>query len=280
MTDPIPTTNEYGHPRPNGYGITELLEGGRQPFPDMDEERFASLLASIRRSGKHLTDPVKLSADGILYDGHQRLKALLRLGRKRVTVDEVRIHNEVDHRNAMDHAITANTTRRDTTQEMRVQIAKERLAEGWSMGRIAAAFKVSRPAVSKWLRDVADKPQVVLGADNVMRPVSPSALASALTPARPAGRRGPVVADELAAWDPHGGEVTIARQKVMHAIGALLRAMETPVDVTDENQRALIRQGMDHLAQRATALAEAVRDFVEHLDAVVPTEDLSPDGGA
>jgi uncharacterized ParB-like nuclease family protein len=87
---------------PSHYSIEKLLSQGVQPFPDLSPEDFAVLQEDIRTKG--LINPVLLTVDGYLFDGHQRLKALLALGRKRISAEHVKVVPKVNRDNMLAHA--------------------------------------------------------------------------------------------------------------------------------------------------------------------------------
>jgi DNA-binding transcriptional regulator YdaS (Cro superfamily) len=100
--------------------------------------------------------PVIPTSDGILIDGHQRLRLLLRKGRTLIDAADVRIDATATAENALERAITIGAGRRHLTVEEKGakarQLQKER---GWSQGKIAKLFGVQRPAVSQWFAKTA-----------------------------------------------------------------------------------------------------------------------------
>ena len=135
---------------PKTYRIEELLDAGIQPLPDLPEEEITALGRRIGRGP--LDDPITLSSDGILLDGHQRLKAMLSQGRKVLDATDVRILADVTRANALDKVIELNVARRHLSTADKAELARKLQRDRrWSQARIARIFHVSRPAVSQWL---------------------------------------------------------------------------------------------------------------------------------
>jgi len=141
MTEPTPG--------PAFYSIEKLLSQTVQPFPDLPPEEFEVLRESIRTRG--LLNPVLLTADGYLFDGHQRLKAMIALGRKRLPAEQVRIMPKVDRDNMLAAAYASNLVRRMVTTAQKVACMHALVAKGWSQRKIAREFAMSQPAVSQLL---------------------------------------------------------------------------------------------------------------------------------
>jgi hypothetical protein len=139
-----------------------------QPFPDVDEELATGLGKAIGKDeSKRLADPIKVSSDGILLDGHQRLKQMLKLGRKFVDARDVWVVEEADADNALDYAIRLNVLRRQISVEMKIDKARELKALKWSHALIARAMMVTSARVSQWLKMATDyqPPSEVVGED-------------------------------------------------------------------------------------------------------------------
>jgi ParB-like chromosome segregation protein Spo0J len=134
---------------PSHYSIERLLSQGVQPFPDLPPEDFAVLKEDIRTKG--LINPVLLTADGYLFDGHQRLKALLALGRKRISAEHVKVMPKVNRDNMLAHAYASNLVRRHITTEQKAACMHQLVARGWSQRRIAKEMSMSQSAVSQLL---------------------------------------------------------------------------------------------------------------------------------
>lgn len=141
---------------PGRYAIKALLAAGEQPFADLDDDELDSLGKAIGKGP--LDDPVSVSEDGILLDGHQRLKAMLRSGRTWIQPSDVRVIEGVTRENALEKAVELNVKRRHLTVEQKADLARRLQRERrWSQGKIAKLFGVSRPAVSQWLAKTADE---------------------------------------------------------------------------------------------------------------------------
>jgi hypothetical protein len=129
------------------YSIEKLLSQTVQPFADLAPEDFEVLKQSIKDRG--LINPVLLTEDGYLFDGHQRLKALLALGRKRISADHVKVMPNVTRDNMLGHAYASNMVRRMLTTPDKAARMHQCAAMGWSQRRIAKEFHMSQPGVSQ-----------------------------------------------------------------------------------------------------------------------------------
>jgi hypothetical protein len=137
------------------YRIDELLANGEQWFEDLDTETFESLVAALNAHtpDSPMTVPVVLSERGRLLDGHQRLMALQRLGRKVITERDVRIdHKAKDDESEAVASISYQFRRRQLGTAEKAKLARDLMARfRWSQGTIARQLGVSRPAVTQWL---------------------------------------------------------------------------------------------------------------------------------
>jgi hypothetical protein len=183
VTDTEPTS-------PASYTIENLLSQSVQPFRDLPPDEFESLMLSLKTQG--LQNPILLTEDGFLYDGHQRCKALLRLGRKRILAGDVRVQKGVTRANMLEHAYASNVVRRHLSTGDKVAAMHQCVARGWSQRKIARTFGISQPAVSQLLSNPEyqpeNMPEVIIteGDDGKTR-------------VRRRGRRRP---------EPEGGDVT------------------------------------------------------------------------
>lgn len=154
-------------PRASFYAIEELLSQTVQPFPDLPPDQFEELRQSIKANG--LEVPVLLTEDQFLYDGHQRLKALLTLGRKRISREDTRVQRGVTRANMLEHAYMTNTTRRHLSTADKAAAMHQCVARGWSQRKIARTFGMTQPAVSQLLAAYPPEhvPEVIIteGAD-------------------------------------------------------------------------------------------------------------------
>jgi hypothetical protein len=155
--------------QPASYSIESLLNSSVQPFPDLPGEELEQMGRAIGRGP--LAIPVSITADGILIDGHQRLKSMAAQGRKRIDANDVRVVEGATRANALDWAIRLNAARRHLTGPQKAELARRLQRERrWSQGRIAKAFGVARPAVSQWLANYpapdGDPPTFVVGLDD------------------------------------------------------------------------------------------------------------------
>lgn len=133
---------------PTRFKLETLLAEGVQPFPDMDFEQFEELKLSIKQTG--LQDPISLTEDGLtMFDGHQRCRALLALGRKTILATDVRIVPGVTRENIWERSIAKNSVRRHLSPAAKAQAMHKMAGRGWSQRKIARAFGMSQPGVSK-----------------------------------------------------------------------------------------------------------------------------------
>lgn len=148
---------------PGFYSIEKLLSQSVQPFPDLPADEFEILKQSIR--DRNILNPVLLTSDGYLFDGHQRLKALIALGRKRISADQVKILPNVNRDNMLAHAYASNLVRRQVTTAEKAACMHQLVAKGWSQRKIAKEFAMSQPAVSKLMVAYplqGDAPEVII----------------------------------------------------------------------------------------------------------------------
>jgi hypothetical protein len=158
---------------PKRYDISTLLLNGAQPYKNLDTETREYLAHTISSHGKKLNKmPVLLSADGILYDGHQRLMILAELGRKQIAVGEFLINPKVIGREAAYfEAVKTNQNRRHLTGKAKAEAMWEMVREfKLSQTTIAKRLGMRQQSVSELMRkyrpaDIADMPTERIGAD-------------------------------------------------------------------------------------------------------------------
>lgn len=133
------------------YSIQPLLDSGVQPFGDLGDEALAALTKGLTRR-KLLAVPIVVTSDGVLVDGHQRLRAMRADGRTFIDASDVRVLDDVTHADALEWAVRLNVQRRQLSVEEKAEVARKLQTEqGWSQRKIADLFGVSQPAVSQWL---------------------------------------------------------------------------------------------------------------------------------
>jgi hypothetical protein len=161
------------------FDIRRLLAEGVQPFGDLPDETMTSLAGSIGRKGR-LIDPVTMTGDLVLCDGHQRLKAMLAAGRTRINIDDIVIIPRTTRADALRLAVELNMKRRHMPPEEKGEAARRLQREyGWTQGQIAEHMGVSRPSVNAWLKaaaaanpDPGAGPGYVVTSDGRMYPTS------------------------------------------------------------------------------------------------------------
>jgi ParB-like chromosome segregation protein Spo0J len=224
-------------PRPTRYKIETLLANGVQPFEDVDDEML-SAIASGLEDKKVMTVPVILSADNILLDGHQRLRAMLRNGKVFINANDVRIDRQVTADNALEWAVIYNARRRQISVKEKAKVARRLQSDyGWSQRQIARAFGVSQPAVSQWFADDGEEgPEDVVGLDGKTYPARRRPRRPKL-PAAPALPDWVAVAGQLATMLPvhwqevpavHHAEARYVLEELSEIIAAQLEMPERP----------------------------------------------------
>lgn len=138
-------------PRPASYSIEKLLSQSVQIYDDMEPDELEALVADIRARG--LINPVQLTIEGRLYAGHERLRAMLALGRKRIPADKVIINPKVNRDNELEYCVADNLIRRHLNAEKKAALMWRLTAKGWTQKKIAKVFHVTQPAVSQLMRD-------------------------------------------------------------------------------------------------------------------------------
>lgn len=221
--------------RPARYSIAALLNSGVQPLPDLGEEEFAGLRRAVGRGP--LADPLSVSSDGILLDGHQRARAMLANGRKFVDAADVHIVEKANRDNAYEWAVQLNVTRRHMSVEEKADLARKLQRERhWSQATIARLFGVSRPAVSQWLAKYPDAddgvPMVVDGLDGkryVTDPPPPREDREPRSPWRPDGYafKALVKARRLLEAEPLAGLDAFYAAKLAAELEDIIAAAET-----------------------------------------------------
>lgn len=151
---------------PSRYSINALLATGAQPFGDEEEP-----LGKIGRN--ELPVPVAISRDGILLDGHRRLKQMRREKRKYIAAGDVRVVKAATAETALEWAVKLNLQRRQVSTEQKAALARKLQRDrGWSQAKIADLFGVTRPAVSQWLgKHEGVEAETVVGLDHKVYPV-------------------------------------------------------------------------------------------------------------
>jgi ParB-like chromosome segregation protein Spo0J len=187
--------------------------------------------------------PAVLSRDGILLDGHQRLRAELRNGKVFISANDVRIEERATADNALEWAVKLNMVRRHYTMEDKAQAARRLQAEyGWSQRTIADFFGVSQPAVSQWFATIDDEgPDEITGADGKRYPARRRPHRPKL-PAAPALPDWVAVAGQLATMLPvhwqevpavHHAEARYILEELSEIIAAQLEMPERPAPFND-----------------------------------------------
>lgn len=224
------------HERPARYNIDALLNSGVQPLPDLEDGEMTALGKAIGRGP--LADPVSVSSDGILLDGHQRLKAMRAQGRVYIDAGDVRIIEQATADNALEWAVELNVRRRHLTVDQKAGLARQLQRERrWSQAKIARLFGVSRPAVTQWLGKTAGiqdhyVPAVIVGADGRAYDRDAVTGRPSTRPQRPPWHpegyayKGVRKALNLLQGEPYGGLSPIQEAKLAQLLTDLIEAAE------------------------------------------------------
>ena len=158
------------------YSIEELLRNGVQPWFDASPDELETLKHTITQKGGNLRQmPVSLSADDILFDGHQRLQAMLALGRKTISAGEYRRDKKVKGREAAyDEAVQIGWNRRNLSGKAKAHKCWEYFhKDGLSQGAIAAKIGIKQPSVSELMKKYPEETNRThaLGKDGKWYPV-------------------------------------------------------------------------------------------------------------
>ena len=90
-------------------------------------------LLGLDLNPKDLAIPVIVTSDGILIDGHQRLRLLLNRGHKVIGADSVQILAKAHKDNAVLWSVRLNKNRRHLSLENKARAARDLMREqGWS----------------------------------------------------------------------------------------------------------------------------------------------------
>jgi ParB-like chromosome segregation protein Spo0J len=236
------------------YSIDKLLANGIQMFDDLDAEELAALGDAIGKKGP-LLDPVSVTADGILIDGHQRLRAMRAQGRAMIDGADVRVADGITAANALEVSIQLNVKRRHLSVEQKAALARRLQHErGWSQGKIAGLFGVSRPAVNQWLAKTATDSPGDFGADVEPTQLELGALAAGKVRGTD-GREYPAKIQQperapVSPWRPDG-----LAFRALHKARALL-----------ERERPVVGLSPMHAAKLAAELGDLVQAAEEVLN--------------
>ncbi|HUD35416.1 MAG TPA: helix-turn-helix domain-containing protein [Streptosporangiaceae bacterium] len=160
------------------YVIAELLANAVEPWDSLTARELQALGARMDHDNP-LTAPIVIAAyrnerGPVLIDGSERLQWLASPPRneKVIAADEVRIEQDaVDEESAHRAAVALRVNRPQASSRARAELARRLQAQfGWSQATIADVFKVSRPAVSTWLKQWSGDIPEVTGADGKVYP--------------------------------------------------------------------------------------------------------------
>jgi hypothetical protein len=235
------------------YSIEKLLIEGVQPFQPLTPVELDDLKRDIASKGKRLDKmPVHLSADDILYDGHQRLRILLELGRKQIGEEELIRNTKIKgRRNAYFEAVKINRQRRHLTGEAMSVVIWNMVTEyGMSQTAIGKQIGMKQQSVSELMKkyppaEGLPKTVSTVGADGKTYTRTPSRVYEATddpTPPPPPRPRP---------WEPDG-----------NATLTLIRARKALADntPTDSSLNSFQR---NHLRNLLRDLAKDCANFID-----------------
>jgi hypothetical protein len=164
---------------PEQFVIADLLANAIEPWDSLTARELEALGAHTDPDSPPAA-PVVIAAyrnerGPVLIDGGQRLQWLASSprNRTRISAGEVVVDpSAVDEESAHLAAVKLHVNRRPTSARVKAELAFRLQARfGWSQATIAEVLKVSRPAVSTWIRQLggADVPEVT-GADGTIYP--------------------------------------------------------------------------------------------------------------
>jgi ParB-like chromosome segregation protein Spo0J len=126
-----------------------------QLLPPLSDDEFASLKADIRAHG--VLVPIELDSDGVILDGHHRIRAWTELKAEGVRLPDypriVRAGLSEDDKVA--HVLALNLARRHLTPKQRAEVVGMLRVKGWSLRRIAELAGVSEGTVRRDLGAIA-----------------------------------------------------------------------------------------------------------------------------
>ena len=156
-------------PKPDRWLNSRLTPGRPSLFHDLKGEEFLSLVRSLEDEG--LNFPIEVTADNVIIDGHQRLRAAMQLGWKEIKVrvrHDLRDQYEIDKRH-----IEANLTRRQLSKLDQVRLIKARCGlernrtrnpgndeRGDVRDRVAKQFGMDGRTAQRWMNVLDTPPEV------------------------------------------------------------------------------------------------------------------------
>lgn len=142
------------------YKIEKLLMEGVRPLDPLTPEVYDDLKRDIIKKGKRLDlMPVHLSADDVLYDGHNRLRILLDLGRKTIGENEIKRNQKLKGRRAAYfEAVKIQFNRRNTKGDAKAAVIWEMVREyGMSQTAIGKELDMRQQSVSELMKKYPSK---------------------------------------------------------------------------------------------------------------------------
>ncbi len=230
---------------PTRYRIDTLLNRGVQPFPDLSEDEKAALGGAIGKGP--LADPVTVTGDGILIDGHQRLKVMRARGKTWIPASDVRVVPQANEKNALEWAVRLNVQRRHLTVKDKAAIARQLQQERqWSQTLIGNVFGVTRAAVCQWLgqtrEDGDDGPDEVIGKDGKVQSV--------------ASKRVTRAAVKPHVWSEQGDCLVRVQQAQARVLGAAQHPEQ--LDGLTDTERDVVRTNLQDLESSVDMLLAAL----------------------
>jgi hypothetical protein len=230
---------------PAWYSIDALLSSGVQPFDDWPVAELEQLAASIGGGRRPLADPVKVSKDGVLLDGHQRLKAMKMAGRTRIYASDVHVIEKANAKNALDWSVELNAGRRHLSVEQKQKLAFTlNQVNGWPQTKIAQKFHITQGRVSQLIS--AEKEALAEATDAEELPTAEAPDQDTKGNSRPPGKPGLVYPP----WHMKGS----ATKMLNKAKSEMDTLVTVPFGDIDDIQRKGIRAWVSAIADAANTL--------------------------
>ena len=124
---------------------TKELAGIKEILPPLSSSDRKRLLNDIKKNG--IQNPIIVSNDGFLLDGHHRLEIAKELG---IVKDDIPVHTvDVSGDNAFMLAINLNLARRHLTLEQKREIIQGLRKRGCTQEDVGKTISVSRRTVGR-----------------------------------------------------------------------------------------------------------------------------------
>jgi hypothetical protein len=144
----------------------EAVSEQYQLLPPLTDEEYGALKEDIRQNG--IIVPVIVDENGVVLDGHHRVKIAKELG---ITDYDVKIRRYEDEDGKIEDAIKLNLARRQLSRDQKQSLAADLRARGWTLERIGECLAVSHETVRSWIPESAFRNMKAEGADGKAYPM-------------------------------------------------------------------------------------------------------------